>query len=170
MSNNPLQPEYFHRDEEMNEEAERQAAREAGARALPHHPRLPGPNPDPATAPIDIPIGMEDVDMPAQGGAETPAVAPADVQMGMDNSDIPAQRGAENPAPGAGERAQDGALAPRAEPWQRGTNEGTGGPVGRTGAEVMEIDAIIELKHTGTEAIEGDIGVTMEATTARLTR
>lgn len=109
MSNNSPQREHIPCDEKMNETAESQAALKAGARALPLHPRSPSPHrhPDPATAPapVDVRIGMDDNDIPAQGGAEDAAVASADVQRSMDNNDVPAQGGAENPAPGAEERA-----------------------------------------------------------------
>ena len=145
MSNNPLQREYFPGVEEVNEEAARQAAGEAEERALSLRPQSPVPDLDPAAA---------------------------DVQMGgMDNDDMPAQGGAEDPAQGAKEQAQDGPHAPevpRAEQGRGGTNEGTRSPEGRTGAEAPAIDALLGLRHTGIEAVRRDIGATMEATAVSL--
>jgi hypothetical protein len=114
MSNNILQRQNLDWADEANEAAARQAAMNARVTALPLRLQSPGPNrqPDPAPAPADAPIGIDDDNMPAEGGAEAPTMPGADVQMSMDNNDIPAQGGAQNPAPGAEERAQDGAPAP----------------------------------------------------------
>lgn len=106
MSNNPLQREYFPGVEEVNEEAARQVAGEAGERALSLRPQSPVPDLDPAAA---------------------------DVQMGgMDNDDMPAQ-GRGNPQPrGQNRRRGPGdRRTPRTQAyWNRGRQEGHRGPYG----------------------------------------